>query len=153
MTSLGLFPDVSPQPIGRRTSHSEVKDYSDLSLVEQIRRSSHKRNRLALLCGAILGAFVPLATFTLAHHEVQEHPEKWVLVAGGLLFSATTVLTFGRVAFGQATKALGFTILLEGVMVWSSTAGLSLAALLLLTGINAVATGTNLALDHRRIGR
>jgi hypothetical protein len=95
------------------------------------------------------GLRAPLDTFTLAHGEVQEHPEKWVLVAGGLLFSATTVMTFGRAAFGQATKALGFTVLLEGVMVWSSTVGLSLAALLLLTGINALATGTNLALDHR----
>jgi hypothetical protein len=46
-------------------------------------------------------------------------PQIWWVVLLGL---ATTVLTFGKVAFGQATKALGFTILLEGVMVWSSTA-------------------------------
>ena len=127
----------------------------NISIVDQVRRATHKTNRLATIAGAILGGFVPLATFTLTHHEI-DWQGAWyaqihaLLALGGLLYSAITVYRWGCVAFSMQAKALGFVILLEGVMSFSHTTLLSLSALFLLVTINAVATGCNLALDGKR---
>ena len=43
------------------------------------------------------------------------------IVAGGLLYSAKTVYAWGKLAFHTAAKALGFVVLLEGVMILSQT--------------------------------
>jgi hypothetical protein len=119
-----------------------------LSLVDQVRRATYRKNRLAMWAGAILGGFVPLASYILAHYEVADRRGMWFLVGAALLFSAKSVFDFGCEAFDSPLKAFGFVMLLEGVMVLSSTWWLGGAALALLVGINAVETGTNLALDH-----
>jgi len=157
MTSLGLVEHLRPRH-GRGhddtdapLDHDESRiAKGDLSIVEQVRSATREGHRLAMLCGMVLGGFVPLATYILAHGEVAADPRKWALVAGGLLFSATSVFEFGREAFRSILKALGFVVLIEGVMIWSSTEPLSLAALALLVAVNAIATGTNLALQDRR---
>lgn len=55
-----------------------------------------------------------------------------------------TVYKWGRIAFGMPVKAVGFCVLLEGVLVASSTPWLSCGALVYLCAINAIATGCNL---------
>lgn len=123
-----------------------------LSVVEQFRKAAQKNNRSAMVCGGVLGAFVPVASFVLAHGagEVQAHPSLWVLVAGALLFSARSVYDFAMAAFhGSKAKAMGFVVLIEGTLVFAHTPILGYTALALLAGINAVATGINLALDHK----
>lgn len=99
----------------------------DVGIVLQVKIACHPRNRLAAAIGMIFGAFVPLA-----------------LVVGGLLYSATTVYQWGLMAFGSWYKALGFAVLVEGTMCASDQAWLSIAALVLLCSINAVATGVTL---------
>lgn len=138
------------QPVSIRPA---IRPVVPLSVVEQVRRSTRKTHRLAMACGAVLGAFVPGAVYWLAHTEASARPMLWVLIAAGLAFSATTVYEFGRSAFQHTAKAMGFVVLLEGVMVASSTRWLALVALVLLVAINAVSTGCNLALEHSDLRR
>lgn len=112
-----------------------------------------KHPRAALL-GAVIGGLVPWFARTLAHEEL---PVLWangstaiaglmlVVVLGCALFSALSVYKFGRMAFGDSRKALGFVFALEGVMLLSHGT-ISLVALAALIGINAVANGSVIAL-------
>jgi len=149
MTTLRLFDDVDPHPLPKRGSRAAPRGVADLSPVEQFRRATHPRNRLALAIGCVFGAFVPAATFTEVHLEVAARPHLWVLVAGGLVFSALSVFQVGRSAFGSVAKSLGFVVLIEGTMVFSGVLPLALTALVLLCVVNAISAGTSVALGHR----
>lgn len=120
-----------------------------MPVVEQVRKSFHKKNRLAMICGFLLGSFVPIAAYVLGHFETKAEPMMWIVVTAGLIYSATTVFQWAKVAFKNPLKALGFCILIEGVMTFSQTQALALAGLALLVIINGIATGTILALDQR----
>ena len=112
------------------------------------------RNPHAALIGAVIGGLVPWFGRTLAHDQV---PAAWstgntalaltmiAVVLGCALFSALSVYKFGRAAFGDSRKALGFVLALEGVMLVShgATSTVALAVLIL---INAVANGSVIAL-------
>ena len=112
------------------------------------------RNPHAALIGALIGGLVPWFGRTLAHDQV---PAAWsagntslamimvAVVLGCALFSALSVYKFGRAAFGDARKALGFVLALEGVML-VSTGATSTVALAVLILINAVANGSVIAL-------
>jgi hypothetical protein len=114
------------------------------------------RNPHAAAIGAVIGGLVPWFGRTLAHEEI---PEAWgagnhgfaaamiAVVLGCACFSAISVYKFGRAAFGDSKKALGFTLALEGVMLVSHglTSAAALAALIL---INAVANGSVIALSR-----
>ena len=115
-----------------------------------MRLALRPRSRLSFVVGVLLGGFVPIATYVVAHTELElERPLQEQLatlfVAGGLLFSAVTMYGWGRLAFTQRAKALGFVVLLEGVMVTCHTRWLALVALGYLACINGVATACNLA--------
>lgn len=126
-----------------------------LGVVEQVTTAWKPRNRLALVLGALLGAVVPVTTYVLAHHEAAADVPLWhqpivVLVACGLAFSCTTVVEWGRRAFGGWVKGLAFAGLVEGTMVSvHEVADLGIAMLLVLVVINAIATGCTLALDRK----
>ena len=120
------------------------------SVLDEVRLALHPRNRAAAYLGAALGGGVPVATYWLAHHELDRGLVVWALVAGGLFFSAMTVARWASSAFGSMPKALGFTLLLEGVLLYSRTPWLAMAALGYLIFINAVATGVRLALEGRK---
>jgi hypothetical protein len=114
------------------------------------------RNPHAAAIGAVIGGLVPWFGRTLAHEEI---PSTWsagnhglaaamiAVVLGCACFSAISVYKFGRAAFVDSRKALGFTLALEGVMLVSHgvTSGAALAALIL---INAVANGSVIALSR-----
>lgn len=125
---------------------------ADASVMAQIRAAA--RDRASFTVGALLGGFVPGAVWWLSHRELDPSRPPWLqlgslLVLGGLLFSAGTVFSWGRRAFRSTWKALGFVVLVEGVMVLAVTEWLGLFALAYLVAINAVATGCNLSLDRR----
>ena len=122
---------------------------SDRDVVGQIKLAFG--NPLPLLIGALIGALVPVATYTVGHAELAAAGWASVpgaIVIGGCLFSAITVYKWGRRAFDSALKALGFVVLSEGVMTFSQTPWLSLLMLSFLVAINAVANGANLAVAH-----
>ncbi len=140
---------------GRRTSRRQLTlpttptPRPTANAVEQVRVALRRRNRLATGLGFLLGGFVPFACFFVAHYELSLAAPLYTqralyLVLGGLAYSAKTVWQWGRIAFQNAFKAAGFVVLVEGVMVTSHIAWLSVAALVYLIVINGVATGCNL---------
>src|ERR1700759_5162999 len=107
-----------------QTAHLSNTGSLSRGIVAQIHIAA--RNPLPALIGALLGALVPAATFTVGHHELTSWSKpKALIVLGGLVFSALTVFKWGRLAFGSPVKALGFVVLAEGVMTFCSTAWLS----------------------------
>lgn len=129
--------------------HYESMNNTHLPVINQIKVSLLRSNRMAFTIGMFLGGLVPFVTFMLAHYYVAENPVLWLLVGGGLLFSAMTVFQWGRMAFGNPWKSAGFVVLLEGVMTFTDIylAGLALATLIF---INATATACKLAMESAK---
>lgn len=122
-----------------------VPEEETMGVIEQIRVAM--KNPLAAFAGFILGGFVPVATFSVSHlDKTLNEYVLWTLVIGGLIYSALTVFGWAKLAFGNALKALGFVVLIEGVMTLSGLPMLSYAALALLVIINGIATGANLSI-------
>jgi len=137
----------------RRRSRRQVTDRSTTTdVVSQLECAI--KNPHAALIGAVIGGLVPWFGRTLAHGEI---PSAWAggntglalgmlaVVLGCAAFSAISVYKFGKAAFGDSKKAMGFTLALEGVMLVShgATSNLALAVLI---AINAVANGAVIAL-------
>ncbi len=143
-------PAPEPRAVREPRPPAEPIPPGSLGVVDQVRLALRPRSRLAFGIGLLLGAFVPLATFVISHTELDLARPLWgqlpaLFVAGGLLFSAVTMYGWGKLAFLQRAKALGFVLLLEGTMVTSHTHWLALGALCYLCAINGVATACNLA--------
>ena len=85
---------------------------------------------------AISAGFLPVDSFVIAHVEVQVNPWMWALVAAALAFSAPTLAEWATRWCKDRWKAWGFTILLEGVMVFSSVQYLAVAGAIILVAIN-----------------
>jgi hypothetical protein len=139
----------------RKARPSARRSGRPVGIVDQVRNACRRENRLATLLGALLGGFVPLATFMVTHRELDLGAALWtqplaLLVLGGLVYSARTVYEWARLAFVSPMKALGFTVLLEGVMTCSGVEWLSYAALGYLIGVNAIAAGVTLAVGGTR---
>jgi hypothetical protein len=118
-----------------------------ISPLAQLRAARQKP--VAAIIGATAG-LVPVGVYEVGHYELTswsplECP-KALIVYAGLLFSALTVLGWSTNMFGSKAKALGFTLLLEGIMMTSTAAWLTAIALAYLVLINAVANGCRLAL-------
>jgi hypothetical protein len=124
-------------PNRKQTTISPLQ-YKRLTVILQVRRAFLPGARLAAFTGLVIGGFVPVAIWAVVHFEVQSIPALWFLVAGGLLYSALTVFHWIVSAFGSAYKAVGFCILLEGIMTLAHNLALSFAALIILVFINAV---------------
>lgn len=141
--------DSGVRPMPRAPRALKVK--GPLGVVDQVKLAMRPKARLATCTGFLLGGFVPLASYVVAHYEIDASAPLYtqlatVLVLGGLIFSARTVYDWARLAFRAGGKALGFVVLAEGVMTTSSTSWLAIAALVYLIAINGIATGCNLSL-------
>lgn len=131
------------------------------SVIEQVRMALCRENALSMVCGAILGGFIPIATFLIVHHDLPlidlNGPIlstifrllEVLLVIGGLVFSAKTCVAWTSQAFQDRVKAIAWVVLLEGVMILSPIHHLSMVGLGLLVAINGIATGCNLALNRK----
>jgi VIT1/CCC1 family predicted Fe2+/Mn2+ transporter len=136
-------------------AHTSIANPARTNAVDQVRIALRPRNRLATFLGFLLGGFVPLASFFVAHFELSAITPLYTqralyLVLGGLAYSAKTVWQWGTLAFQNGFKAFGFVVLLEGVMVTSHILWLSIAALVYLMAINGIATGCNLTAKASR---
>lgn len=118
-----------------------------------------RNNPLPTAIGALAG-IVPVGVFEFGHYELTSWDPsvdgRALIVYAGLVFSAISVVTWSRDIFTPANagrwggvlatvKAVGFTALVEGMMMTSDNRWLSGAALGLLVAINAVANGCRLA--------
>lgn len=119
-------------------------------VVAMTREAMSLKNLLGTFIGMVLGGFVPAASYVVSHCELMGLPEWWALpkaalVYGGLLYSARTVIKWAYMAFRDAFKAIGFVVIVEGVMTFSKVPELSFFALSLLVLINAIAAGVTLS--------
>lgn len=124
-------------------------------IITQINLALGKGYRLAAVIGALTGGGVTYCTHAMARGDLATTP--WVsghyawflgrlaLVIGGLLFSIVTTYGFGRSAFGSGWLAVGFLVIMDGVMVASSQPSLEWFATGLLIAIEAVTTGCTVA--------
>jgi len=117
---------------------------ANMGAVEQMKRAFAAGNRLSAFMGVILGGFIPIAVYALVHFEVADQPALWVMVVGGLAFSAISVFKWAESAFHIVLKALGFVVLLEGTVTFASQRWLSLAGLAILVTINSVSAAVAL---------
>lgn len=92
--------------------------------------------------GMLIGALIPVATFFMSHYQAGH--TGIALTLSGLLFSAPTVYQWGINAFKSPVKAIGFVVLLEGIMTLSTVPYLPVVCLVYLVSINAVQTGFNI---------
>jgi hypothetical protein len=129
-----------------------VTDARELGVVDQVRVACRARHRLAGAVGLAVGGVIPVFTYLVAHRATSAWSLPALLALGGLIFSAPTVFDWARAALASTWKALGFVVLLEGVMVTAHTldlAWIGYVALAYLVLINAVATGCRLALSAK----
>ena len=99
---------------------------------------------VSALMGVVLGGFVPVAVYALVHIELPGHPWFWVMVVGGLAFSAVSIYQWAEQAFHLWVKALGFVLLLEGTVTFSTQKWLGLTGLAILVVINGVSAAVAL---------
>lgn len=124
--------------------------------IHQLRLATRSPGALAL--GAVLGAFVPVASYVTVHdggmlayeggrlHVTDWTDPRWLLVLGALTFSAKSVYQWAHAAFDDVAKALGFTVICEGVLLMSTTPWLGWTAIAMLTLVNVMASSATLAL-------
>jgi hypothetical protein len=127
---------------------------NQLGVIDQALVAFERQNLLATLFGGWLGGIVPFGVFMTAHYSTMKTFNisgvevsgawLWILVAAGLIYSATTVFNWGVSAFSSKSKAFGFVVLLEGILTFSPEYGLAIAALVTMMLINAIATSCNL---------
>lgn len=98
--------------------------------------SKQDKKTVGQTLAAIGAGFLPVASYMIAHQEVKTNPYLGILVVAALLFSAPTLAEWAEKWCKSKFKAWGFTILLEGVMVFSQIQELAISALLILTAIN-----------------
>jgi hypothetical protein len=127
-------------------------DINAVTFVEKVKMASHKNKRLAFVLGAIAGGFVPVASYVTAHYQLNDATGAgafvaWLMVIGGLIYSALSVYDFGVNAFGSKFKAFGFVLLTELLLVFGTVKWVSIMGLLILIGINSVVAGVNLSME------
>ena len=139
----------TPKTVNANRAPRTSVPVNELGVVDQIAIAFSSNNLFATICGFILGGIVPVTVFRTAHYSVADKPWLWVLVIGGLIYSAITVFKWGQAAFSSTVKSVGFVILLEGTLTFSPDHYLAYAALAVLTMINGVATGVNLVAQKK----
>ena len=106
------------------------------SILTQIRSLRH--HKLATFIGLLVGSVIPVLVYRVAHVHTVHTPALWLIVAGGLLFSGTSVFTWANKLWDEWYKAGGFTVLLELTTVfvngWESW--IALTVLILINSVN-----------------
>ena len=123
-------------------------------ILKEVRTAAN--NKIALLGGILLGGYIPFSVYWLMHQEAQTSTPLFevagqpivfahCLVLGGLAYSAKTVYQWGRAVFADRFKAVGFTLLVEGILTFGHSACLIFPALGILVLINGIAATSRLA--------
>jgi hypothetical protein len=134
------------------TQLDKLENPEQSEVVEAVKTAFKRRNLIAALWGFVKGGFPSLAAYYIAHEEIQGnyYQPLSILVFGALLFSVPTVYEWCKTAFNSSVKAIGFVVLLEGVMVFSNIHWLGVAALTLLIAVNGIQSACNLAIRREK---
>jgi len=113
--------------------------YPFFFLMKQITKNS---NRFEIILASIAASFIPVGVFFTSHKALSGHISTtwslWIISLAGLAYSIPSVVTWAQSWTGSKAKAIGFTIMLEGLMVGSGEPWLSIISLILLGGVNAM---------------
>lgn len=119
-----------------------AEQFERLTVVEQVVHALKPGGRIAALMGLVMGGCAPAFTFGIVHFALPSHPGLniilWIIVGGGLLFSAPKVFKWFRSAMGSNFEALGAVMFLEGIMTFAPGVYLPASALTVLVFINAI---------------
>jgi hypothetical protein len=121
-----------------------------LGVVDQVALAFSRANLLSTIVGCVFGGFVPAAGFVVSHFEVPvlsgfRFAIALAIVAGALVVSARTVYAWALLAFADRPKAVGFVVLVEGVMTFATHDALAGCALVLIVLVNGIAAGCRLS--------
>lgn len=105
-------------------------------MASKMKMTAAEKKTVGQILAAVAAGFLPIASYAIAHHEMNANKWLGILVAAALLFSAPTLAQWAQKWCKSPWKAWGFTILLEGVMVFSKMDWLALSALVILGLIN-----------------
>lgn len=133
----------------------------EIGLVDQVRMVAQKQNRIAGVIGSWLAKLAPLGSFGIAHFAPLNLTTGRglffsLLLLACLAFSAPKVYRWARSTFGSLVEALGFVVLTEGLSLaphdvhWVLTL-VSVDALLVLLGVNAVMGAVRVSLSQREL--
>jgi VIT1/CCC1 family predicted Fe2+/Mn2+ transporter len=135
MAKAGDLPKIGqPQPSARTRKPAAQRK---LPTAAPIKINAAQKRTIGQFVAAIASGFLPIASFVIAHHEAGTDPVLWLLVVAALMFSAPSVAGWAQKWCGNKIKAWGFTVLLEGVLVFAHHEALSLGGLAMLVMINA----------------
>lgn len=98
-------------------------------------RASSKRT-VGQIIASLAAGFLPCASFEIAHYEMHDNPYLAILVVAALVFSAPTLVEWAKKWCVSIYKAVGFSVLLESVMIFSNSHVLSYTSLAILCAIN-----------------
>lgn len=143
--------DIKPKVKRQKSKRVKLLSARSADSVIDQTRIAFSVSVIGSMVGLILGASVPLTTFAIAHYEWKDVLSIYsLLVVGGLVFSAKNVFVWGKNAFRDSWKAIGFVVLIEGAMVCSHIPWVSFMGLGILIAINAIASGANLVIKPQK---
>lgn len=125
--------------------------YKRGGLLKQI--ANFRKEPMAATIGAIIGGIAPVLSFAIAHKFTPTW--RWAIVAGALLYSATSVWEAIYSIYGRGVKggfkATGFVVILEAAMVAVPLWYVYIPALLVLVGINAVISANQIINESKSL--
>lgn len=99
-------------------------------------------NKFETLLASAAASFIPVGVFFTSHKALAgSFSSTWPLMVislAGLIYSIPSVVAWAQTWTGTRSKAIGFTVMLEGLMVGSGEMWLSIISLFLLGGVNAM---------------
>ena len=99
-------------------------------------------NKFETLLASAAASFIPVGVFFTSHKAMGTSLSQawplWIISVAGLIYSIPSVVAWATSWTGSKAKAIGFTVMLEGLMVGSGEMWLSVVSLLLLGGVNAM---------------
>lgn len=105
-------------------------------MASKMKMTAADKKTVGQVLAATAAGFLPIASYAIAHHEMNANKWLGLLVIAALVFSAPTLAQWAQKWCKSPYKAWGFTVLLEGVMVFSKMPWLSITALVILGAIN-----------------
>lgn len=140
-----------------------------ISITRQLALAVQPQNRLATGIAALMGFIVPLSVYSVTHELPRTYASEGIgakfvflciLGIAGCVFSAKSVFQWGKLVFADTFKAIGFAVLLEGILsasgivsdsLWFKVLGMISLAYLML--INAINCGTNIIIQNKEYVR
>lgn len=153
-SAVGEVVQIGNKRVAQATGKTQTAARRARKTVSMPKLHAAERRTIGQFIAAVAASFLPIASYVLAHFEAPAMPMMWGLVAAALMFSAPTLAEWAQKWCRSPYKAWGFTILLEGTMVASTTTALGYAGLAVLVVINCHAAwslaGKSLAPKGRR---